>query len=84
MGFTDQVPFWVKLGQEKQLYCEHEVASNTKDGRHGLKLVAGMAEKRAMCNDGEDGLSQLRSHHLATGDRYRVTVELCQLVTGHF
>ena len=80
--FTDQVPFWVKVEQEKQLYCEHEVAKSNKDGRQGV-MSAVAQDLQAIANDGEDGLSQLRSHHSATGDRYRVTVEFCQLVTGH-
>ena len=82
LGFTDQVPFWVKVGQEKQLYCDHEVAKNTKDGRQGVSKQGAKQDSGAMINDGEDGMTQLRSHHQATGDRYRVTVELCQLVTG--
>ena len=89
LGFTDQVPFWVKVGQEKQLYCDHEVAKNTKDGRQGPSKRAAGQGSQAAAGDiedctAEDGMTQLRSHHQATGDRYRVTVELCQLVTGHF
>ena len=32
LGFSDQVPVWVKVGQEKQLYYEDEVRSCKKDG----------------------------------------------------
>jgi hypothetical protein len=89
LGLTDQVPFWVKVGQEKQLYCDHEVARNNKDGRQGASNKDAGQGSQAMCGDvedctAEDGMTQLRCRHQATGDRYRVTVELCQIVTGPF
>ena len=84
LGFTDQVLFWVKIGQEKQLLCDHEVAKNTKDGRQGASMRSAGQASGVMNSEGEDGMTQLRSHHQATGDRYRVTVELCQIVTGPF
>ena len=84
LGVLDQVPVWVKIVQAKQLYRDHEVANNNKYGRRGLMLGPGKSFPQVEWSDGSDGLEQLRSHHAAAGDRYRVTVELCQLVTGYF
>ena len=75
---------WVEIGQQKQIYCDHEVARNKNDGRRGLTTNAGNWISQTQLTDGNDGLDQLRSHHAAAGDRYRVKVELCQLVTGYF
>ena len=70
LGVSDQVPVWVKIGQEKQLYSDYEVAQTKKDGRRGLVLDATNQEIQGQWTDGNDGLTQLRSNHIATGDRY--------------
>ena len=84
LGFSDQVPVWVKVGQEKQLYCEGEVRNTKKDGNMGEMFGPGKAWSQSISWEAPDGMSQLRSHHAAGNDRYRVTVELCQIVTGCF
>ena len=85
LGFSDQVPVWVKVGQEKQLYCEGEVRNcDKKDGNRGEMFGPGKSWSQKISSEAADGLSQLRSHHAAGNDRYRVTVELCQIVTGCF
>ena len=74
LGCSDQVPVCVKLGQDKQLHCDYEVASTNKYCRRGLMLGPGNSETQRQWTDGNDGLEQLRSHHIAIGDRYRFTV----------
>ena len=73
---------WVKVGQEKQLYCEDEVRGCKKDSKRGDLFGPGTSWSQGIPSEAANGMSQLRSHHAAGNDRYRGTVELCQTVTG--
>ena len=69
LGFSDQVPVWVKVGQEKQLYCEDEVRGCKKDGKRGDMFGPGKSWSQGIQSEAADGMSQLRSHHAAGNDR---------------
>lgn len=64
--YSDQVPFWIKIGVSKQLYAESEV------------------KKKSKVKKPDEHFSQKRAAGQAEQSRFRVTLELTQVVRGYF
>ena len=74
----DQVPMWLRIGSLKQLYTKNEVR---KKKAHKLRPVRGDDPGgQVMVCDEADGMTQMRQAAAAEADRFRVTLELSQLV----
>jgi len=67
--YSDEVPFWIKIGASKQLYSENELRRRSK---------------KAMTEKTDEEFTQLRSKAHSEADRFRVTLELVQVVRGYF
>ena len=89
--FSDQIPFWVKVGACRQLYKASEVKrsrkSNIVTGLRGCDLRG--RESQVCRRDEEDPLrasmgSQLRQQGRPEADRYRITVEARQEIHNFF
>jgi len=79
---ADQVPCWLRIGSQKQLYRAAEVR---KRKRHE-DTIPHLSEPgaQAVRTTGEDGMAQTRQTAKGEGDRFRVTLEMCQMVTNVF
>lgn len=83
--FSDQIPFWVKIVPDRQLYGAGEVRGKNKPGDKAH--VAPMsqkfeAENEAPTEAGRQG--QTRGQGVSEQDKYRVTLEVTQVVENYF
>ena len=79
---ADQVLCWLRIGMQKQLYGSAEV----KRRKHHESAVPDLNQPGAqiqVCQE-EDGMAQTRQSARGEGDRFRVTLELSQVVTNVF
>ena len=79
---ADQVPCWLRIGSQKQLYGSAEVR---RKKAHEV-AVPHLSEPGAqrVCVEEPDGMAQMRQTARGEGDRFRVTLELSQVVTNVF
>ncbi len=79
---ADQVPCWLRIGSQMQLYRAGEVR---KRKRHE-EATANLSEQGAQVQvtEAEDGMAQSRQNAKGEGDRFRVTLEMSQLVLNVF
>ena len=79
---ADQVPVWLRIGSQRQLYGNLEVK---KKKRHET-AVPHLSESGAQVVEvhDEDGMAQMRQTAKGEGDRFRVTLELAQVVRNVF
>jgi hypothetical protein len=98
LGFSDQVPFWVKTVSDKSLFAEHEtevvhqnVLRDAAKQRAGLgskstELVLKKAETQIVVAKpsaaDQGGQSQLRKQAESQDDKYRTTYEARQAISG--
>ena len=90
---ADQVPFWVMLSAQRQLYAESERRTKSQKNEHALRQLTGqthMSQKVSKSLDNEDDdmqdedekaqetLGQMRGSGISEADRYRIAVELRQ------
>ena len=81
----DQIPMWLRMGSSRQLYKAGELR---KEGRKRQELVeAGEIQKKGDETGGqvqechaEDGMTQMRQDADGAADRFRVTLEVSQMV----
>ena len=79
---ADQVPCWLRIGSQTQLYGNAEV----KRRKTHLEAVPHLSEAGAqqqVCEE-PDGMAQTRQTAKGEGDRFRVTLEMAQVVTNVF
>ena len=80
---ADQVPCWLRIGSQKQLYGNAEVKKAKK--RHQLQVEhLSQPGVQAMRETAPDGMAQTRQTAKGEGDRFRVTLELSQEVYNVF
>ena len=86
----DQIPMWLRLGATKQLYKAGEVRRGKR--HEGVGRGEMQADDNAMnevggqvmeCH-GEDGMAQMRQYVDGAADRFRVTLEVSQMVHHQF
>ena len=79
---ADQVPCWLRIGSMKQLFGKNELK---KHKRHELvePHLSTPGAQKASANE-VDGMAQTRQFAKSEGDRFRVTLELSQVVTNVF
>ena len=79
---ADQVPMWLRLGSQKQLYAEDEV----RHKKAHLSRVQNLSElgQQAMRRNTLDGMAQTRQSGKGEADRFRVTLECAQVVSNVF
>ena len=79
---ADQAPCWLRIGSQKQLYRKDEVR---KRKRH-QEAIPQLSEPgaQAVSTSADDGMAQTRQTAKGEGDRFRVTLELSQMVTNVF
>ena len=99
LGFSDQVPFWVKTTSDKNLFAAHETdVVHQSVLREAAKVGAGLASKstelvqktaetqivvaKPIADQG--GQRQLRKQAESQDDKYRVTYEARQVISGAF
>ena len=102
LGFSDQVPFWVKTISAKSLFAEHEtevVHQNVL--REAAKTGAGLACNNTLGTElvekssatqivvskpvpNQGGRKQLRKQAESQDDKYRVTYEARQVISGPY
>ena len=78
----DQVPMWLRSGSHMQLYLSSEVKRRKAHAERpvGLSEAGGQVQQ----NFQEDGMAQMRQVGKSEGDRFRVTLELSQMVRHVF
>ena len=75
----DQVPMWLRIGSLNQLYTKHEV-SKGKAGQPERPVRGDEPGGQVMVCNEADGITQMRQAAASEADRFRVTLELSQLV----
>ena len=82
---ADQVPCWLKIGSLRQLYGNAELQGKRKRKRHEV-AVSHLSEpgQQVVHVEEEDGMAQVRQCAKGEGDRFRVTLELSQVVSNVF
>ena len=75
---ADQVPLWPRLPGQRQLCGSFELEKRKK---HGLQWPSGTEQggQVSRCEE-DDGASQMRQTARAEGSRFRVTLEVAQVV----
>jgi len=76
------VPMWLRLGSQKQLYGNAEVKRRKKHRNAVPHLSEPGAQAVRLAEP--DGMAQTRQNGRGEGDRFRVTLELCQVVSNVF
>ena len=76
---ADQVPCWLRVSQLKQLYGSVEVKRRKKKHEEAVPNLSEPGQQKQICEE-EDGMTQIRQNARSEGDRFRVTVELAQVV----
>jgi hypothetical protein len=79
--FSDQVPFWCKIGAGNQVYCAGEVQSRKARKRSHDMLEQVAIEDEDVYGKGESGLRRGLAH--AEQTKFRVTYEATQAVIGY-
>ena len=85
---SDQMPFWIKLQPGKQLYAPEELPKTTKkpltkaEGESTQKNFHGSQKKETRVD--ADGMTQLRGECHGNQDKFRITMDLEQVVYGFF
>ena len=81
LSHSDQMPFWVKLQPGKQLYLRDEVEHRKKLDAAEAQSKIGESQKVQGVLD-TDGMTQLRGECHGNQDKFRITVDLEQIVLG--
>ena len=94
LGFSDQIPFWVGLPTEKQLYSKGELQQKASSASHNSqeampKPVGGNQPRPACIEahvpvDDNEGQTQQRGTGDHKGDRLRITLEVSQVIYNYF
>ena len=79
---ADQVPCWLRIGTQKQLYGNAEISRRKTHKDHVPHLSEPGAQRQH--TEEPDGMAQTRQTGKGEGDRFRVTLELSQVVTNVF
>ena len=79
---SDQVPCWLRIGSQKQLYRQDEVRKR-KRHQDAIPHLSEPGVQAVQCA-ADDGMAQTRQTAKGEGDRFRVTLELSQMVTNVF
>ena len=85
---SDQMPFWIKLTPGKQLYAPEEVKKSTKkplskeEAQNTQKSFSGSQHKETLFD--AEGMTQLRRECHGNQDKFRITMDLGQVVFGFF
>ena len=77
---SDQIPYWVKIGREKQLFMKDEIGEAAgKRGEKHLESQPGMSQ-----NIGTEAetVGQTRQKGNSDAEKFRVTFEACQALSG--
>ena len=82
IGMSDQIPVWVKIGRNKQLYCEEEL--QRKCSKQALKAIVPLQAGALKAAIGTEGSSLTRTTGDATAEKYRITYEARHLVLNYF
>ena len=80
---SDQIPYWVKIGREKQLYTQTELL--TGQGRRGEKHLErrpGMSQKLVRADVESEAVAQTRQRGDADAEKFRVTYEAAQCLSN--
>ena len=80
---ADQVPVWLRIGSQRQLYGNVEVKRQKKMHKTAVPHLSEPGEQVIEVHD-EDGMAQMRQAARGEGDRYRATLELAQVVRNVF
>jgi hypothetical protein len=79
---ADQVPCWLRIGSQRQLFGNAEVKRRRRHELVEPHLSEPGAQVQRVVD--EDGMTQMRQRAKSEGDRFRVTLELSQVVTNVF
>ena len=97
LGFSDQVPFWVKTVSARTLYAEHETQVVSQSVlRQAARNEAGLASRNTQLVERTSeqqivvaqpvpdagGMRQLRKIAESQDDKYRITYEARQTISG--
>ena len=80
---SDQIPYWVKIGREKQAYTQTELL--TGRGRRGEKHLErhpGMSQKIGRADVEGEAVPQTRQRGDADAEKFRVTYEAAQCLSN--
>jgi hypothetical protein len=85
LGFSDQVPFWAKLVAGKQFFLESELKTS-KDKHLEISASSQASQNLPPGVLAEDlgGMTQTRGNQESGADKFRITVELAQVVYKYF
>ena len=94
LGFSDQVPLWIKKGSEKEVFAKFESSPESinalrqKLRKHMDEIAKGeiqvsKVQEIVMPQPNAEGQKQLRSRKDTHSDRYRITYEARQIVRGY-
>ena len=83
MIYADQVPVWLRIGSQRQLYGNLEVKRQKKRHEPSEPHLSEPGAQVVEVRD-EDGMAQMRQAARGEGDRYRATLELAQVVRNVF
>ena len=78
-----QVPCWLGVGTLRQLYGNAELRSKKKKHEEAVPHLSEPGQQ-VQRDEGEDGMRQMRQKGKAEVDRFRVTLELAQVVRNVF
>ena len=89
LSHSDQMPFFVKLKPGKQMYLPEEVKDMRKPlSKDEVELKysnAGSQKKEGLLRDfADEGMSQLRGESHGNQDKFRITVDLEQVIYNYF
>ena len=93
--FSDQVPWWVKVKSQRQLYTAAESTTqarkdaqekfaNAHKSNQETQKAEGLTFEEANEAPGDEGMTQKRGAAHQTNDKYRITLVLTQVVWNYF
>ncbi len=89
--FSDQIPFWVKIGNRKVVFAAHEQARSSHESRKMGATTSGSQMSQALqpladveSEIAAEKMSQKRGPAKSGDDKFRVTLEARQAVLGWF
>ena len=84
--FSDQIPFWVKVTPNRQLYGPKEMRKKSKKKKSAAEVLL-QATGNALMSQSVDETAEFTQHRgsgVSEQDRYRITFESCCGVMNYF
>jgi len=82
VGMSDQIPVWIKIGRDKQLYCSEELQNRCS--KAALKALEPKPAEELKAIVGTEGSTLTRTTGDSDAEKYRVTYEARHVVLNYF